>query len=76
MTDEVGLRDLVMRCVIAVIAGEPTVTISATGKRPAGFPRGDLLSVGTNGAQNYAVDPIKALAWIHARTCKAAGRQS
>lgn len=69
--DDGGLTALVMQCAFAVIAGQPAVTISTTGKRPAGFPRGELLSVGTNGAHNYAVCPIKAMAWIHARTLKA-----
>lgn len=68
--DDGGLTGLVMQCAIAVIAGQKTVTISATGKRPAGFPRGELLSVGTNGAHNYAVCPIKALAWVHSKTTK------
>ncbi len=67
-----GLTALVMRCALAVLAGQPTVTISATGKRPAGFPRGELLSVGTNGAHNYACCPVKVLAWIHGRTSRAA----
>lgn len=61
---------LVMRCAFAVMAGQKTVTVSTIGKRPAGFPRGELLSVGTNGAHNYAVCPIKVMAWIHARTFK------
>ena len=64
------LADLAMTCALACVAGQPTVTISATGKRPAGFPRGELLSVGTNGARNYAAHPVKVLAWIHARTSK------
>lgn len=63
--------DLVMRCALAVLSGMKTVTISTTGKRLAGFPRGELLSVGTNGAHNYAVCPVKVLAWIHARTMNA-----
>jgi hypothetical protein len=71
--DDGGLTALVMQCAFAVLAGQPTVTISSTGKRPAGFPRGELLSVGTNGAHNYAVHPVKMLAWLHARTSKAAG---
>jgi uncharacterized protein YqfB (UPF0267 family) len=66
--DDGGLTALVMRCAFAVIAGHKTVTIHTTGKAPAGFPRGELLSVGSNGARNYAVCPIKAMAWIHART--------
>ena len=55
---------IAMACVDAVIEGMPTVTISTRGKRPPGFPRGELLSVGTSGASNYAVDPIKVLAWL------------
>ena len=41
------------------------------GKRLTGFPRGELLSLGTNGASNYAVNPVKVLAWIHAKTSSA-----
>lgn len=62
-----GLIALVMRCAMAVAANEPTVTISCIGKRPAGFPRGELLSAGANGSHNYAVDPIKTLAWVRNR---------
>lgn len=62
-----GLTALVMQCAFAVLSGQRTITVSATGKRPAGFPRGELLSVGTNGASNYAVCPVKALAWCHSR---------
>lgn len=70
-----GLTALVMRCAFAVLAGEPTVTISATGGCPRGFPRGELLSVGTNGAHNYACNPVKVLAWLHAKTSKNAAQQ-
>ena len=65
-----GLSALVMTCAYAVLAKQPTVTITVTGKRPQGFPRGELLSVGTNGHHNYAVHPVKVLAWIHARGSK------
>jgi hypothetical protein len=64
------LADLAMTCALACIAGTPTVTVSARGKRPAGFPRGELLSVGADGARNYACNPVKVLAWLHARTSK------
>lgn len=67
-----GLTALVMQCAFAVLAGQRTVTISTTSKAPPGFPRGELLSVGTNGARNYAVHPVKALAWIHAQTMRRA----
>lgn len=70
--DDGGMVALVMRCALAVAAGEPTVTISTNGKAPKEFPRGELLSVGTNGARNYAVDPIKVMAWIHKATCRRA----
>lgn len=66
--DDGGLTALVMRCAFAILAGQPTVMCSSTGRRPAGFPRGELMSIGTNGAQNFAVNPVKAMAWVHART--------
>lgn len=69
---EKALADIVMSCAYAIIAGQPTVTISATGKHPVGFPRGKLLSVGTNGAHNYAVNPVMVLAWVHERRMTAA----
>jgi len=73
-SDDGGMAALVIRCAYAVLAGHASITVSAIGgKKPAGFPRGELLSVGTNGAHNYAVHPIKVLAWAHARTSKAAG---
>jgi uncharacterized protein YqfB (UPF0267 family) len=56
---------LAMHCALACVSGEKTVTVSLTGKKPSGFPRGELLSVGTNGANNYAICPVKVMAWIH-----------
>lgn len=64
------LTDLAMTCALACVAGQATVTIATRGKRPPGFPRGELLSVGTNGAYNYACHPVKVLAWLHARMSK------
>jgi len=64
------LADLAMTCAHACVAGWPTVHITTRGKRPAGFPRGELLSVGTDGSRNYACNPVKVLAWLHSRTCK------
>lgn len=56
-------------CIAAHLARQRAVTLSiaAGQKRPAGFPRGELLSVGTNGSKNYAVDPLKVLAWLRER---------
>lgn len=73
--DEFALAKLVMTCAYAVLAGQQTVTISATGKKPKGFPRGELLSVGSNGVRNYAHDPIKVLAWVRERAKTNAGVQ-
>lgn len=72
MPDDGGLSALVMQCAFAVLSGQPTVTIStpAGSKRPPGFPRGELLSVGSNGSSNHAVHPVKVLAWIHEKTSK------
>ena len=68
--DDGGLTALVMQCAFAVLSGQQTVTIAATGKRPVGFPRGELLSAGSNGSHNYACNPVKVLTWAHARTSK------
>lgn len=64
------LADLAMTCALACVSGQATVTISTRGKLPAGFPRGELLSVGTDGAHNYACNPVKVLAWLHSRISK------
>lgn len=71
MNDDGGITALVMQCAFAVIAGQKTVTISSVRKKPVGFPRGELLSVGTDGSYNYAVCPVRVLAWIHSKTIKA-----
>jgi hypothetical protein len=63
------LAGLAFDCARAVLEGRDTITVSKAGpKRVPGFPRGELLSVGTNGAHNYAVCPVKVLAWIHSGT--------
>lgn len=71
MTDEQKqqLAGLAFECARAVLEGLDTVTVSKNGpKRVPGFPRGELLSVGTDGSHNYAVCPLKVLAWIHSGT--------
>ena len=71
MTEEqkAQLAGLAFDCARAVLEGRDTITVSKNGpKRVPGFPRGELLSVGTNGAHNYAVCPVKVLAWIHSGT--------
>lgn len=63
--DRARLTDIAMTCAMACVSGQATVTIATRGKRPPGFPRGELLSVGTNGEHNYACHPVKVLAWLH-----------
>lgn len=63
------LAGMAFACARAVLEGLDTITVSQNGsKRVPGFPRGELLSVGTNGEHNYAVCPLKVLAWIHSGT--------
>lgn len=61
------LAGLAFDCVRAVLEGRDTITVSKNGPTP-GFPRGELLSVGADGSHNYAVCPLKMLAWIHRGT--------
>ena len=58
--------DLAVTCAYACASGAATVTLSVRGIRPPGFPRGELLSIGADGSKNYAVDPVKVLAWVRA----------
>jgi uncharacterized protein YqfB (UPF0267 family) len=70
MTDEQNaqLAGLAFDCARTILEGQATITVSIRKKQIPGFPRGELLSVGTNGSHNYAVCPIKVLAWIHSGT--------
>lgn len=61
------IAGLAMSCALACASGQDTVTITTRGVRPKGFPRGELLSVGTDGSRNYACNPVKVLAWLHSR---------
>ena len=63
------LASAAMACTYAILAGQATVTLSLAGKPPAGFPRGELLSVGANGSRNMALEPLRVLAWVQ-RTVK------
>lgn len=59
-------EELEAACIAAHLARQRLMTVSIVPgqKRPAGFPRGELLSIGTNGAKNYAVDPLKLLSFL------------
>ena len=63
------LAILAFDCARAVLEGAGGITVSINGpKRLPGFPRGELISVGSNGSHNYSVCPLKVLAWIHSGT--------
>lgn len=55
---------LAAMCINACALGLDRITITVTGARPKGFPRGELLSVSTNGHKNYSVDPVKVIGWM------------
>lgn len=60
-----NLPELTMECAKALLAGQHiTLSLPAGGKLPPRFPRGELLSVGTNGSRNVRHDPLKVLAWV------------
>ena len=48
-----------------------TLTLPIGQQWPPGFPRGELLSVGTNGSANRSYDPLKVLAWVQRATLSA-----
>lgn len=66
-----AMMKLAWGCVWACMTGNKTITITLKAKRSREFPRGELLSVGEDGAHNYAMDPVKVLAWIRDQNAKA-----
>lgn len=65
-----NVPELVAACAGAVLAGT-TITLSlpvGAARWPHGFPRGELLSVGSDGSKNAAFDPVKVLAWVQKAT--------
>lgn len=71
---------LAMCCALACVAGEEKVGVSIIGTKPSGFPRGELLSVGTNAALRHllafidgeTLDPETGLPHLaHVRCCAA-----
>ena len=53
------------------MTGNKTITITPQGEAQPEFPRGELLSVGSDGSHNYAMDPVRVLAWIRDQNVKA-----
>lgn len=66
-----ALLALANACVWACMTGNKTITITLKAKRSREFPRGELLSVGSDGSHNYAMDPVKVLGWIRDQIAKA-----
>jgi hypothetical protein len=73
MSTEPG--SLIGVCIDGILAGQRAVTVSSAQKAPRGFPVIELLSVGTSGAHNYLVDPIKVLTWIRSMAAAKASTQ-
>lgn len=66
-----AMTKLAMACVLACMTGNKTITLTLKAKRSREFPRGELLSVGSDGSHNYAMDPVRVLAWIRDQNAKA-----
>jgi len=59
-----NVSTLCLVCTQALIAGQNiTLSLQKGYSWPPRFPRGKLLSVGTNGARNVSIDPLRVLAW-------------
>lgn len=62
-----GLLPQVHACLDAIVSGAPTVVIrKPEGTRwPRKWPRGECLSVGHDGMENWSFDPARVLGWVH-----------
>jgi hypothetical protein len=65
----VNIEQLCFDCARAVIAGTGITLSLPKGERwPAGFPRGELLSVNLQGVRNVSFNPVRVLAWVQDST--------
>lgn len=66
--------DVEKACLLAAACLVRSMTITLTHpageKPPKGFPRGELLSIGTDGCRNVAYDPLKILTWVQRETVR------
>lgn len=61
--------ELCLLCATAVMHGQGlTLTLPSGARWPAGFPRGELLSINKQGDKNVSFDPIRILAWMQKST--------
>lgn len=65
------VRSISFFAVDCLLAGCAVSLTLSRSERPKGFPRGELLSVGSDGSRNYAFDPLKVLAWVGREVNKA-----
>lgn len=63
------IKELCLDCALCIMAGSNiTLSLQPGAKWPAGFPRGELLSVNQAGVTNASFDPLKVLGWVQKRT--------
>lgn len=61
--------ELCFACARAVVEGQNiTLSLPKGSRWPSGFPRGELLSVGTSGHKNCSFNPVRVLAWVQDTT--------
>ena len=64
-----NVQELCFECAKAVIEGRHMTLTLPKGRRwPAGFPRGELLSVNLHGDKNASFNPVRVLAWVQDTT--------
>ena len=64
-----NIEQLCFDCARAVIGGTGITLSLPKGERwPAGFPRGELLSVNLQGVRNVSFNPVRVLAWVQDST--------
>ena len=72
LENTMNVEELASQCCAAILTGQDiTLSLPKGARWPHRFPRGELLSVGTNGSRNVRHDPIKVLAWVQSATLSA-----
>lgn len=67
-----NVEELASQCCAAILTGQSiTLSLPKGSRWPHKFPRGELLSIGTNGSRNVRHDPVKVLGWMQQATLAA-----
>ena len=63
------VNELESLCILAYLNRKDRVTLTFPRgvKQIAGFPRGELLSVNSDGCRNYSFDVLKMLGWLKSK---------